>query len=114
MPNETEVTIDRKRKRIVIAIPLEKPRPSASGKTTLIGTSHGLVTGEARYGGRSVVAVANAFIFPDEPPHSGSGRRAPTDIRADVKPSNDRRTEAGVRGPVKRKQKSRGMEFESE
>lgn len=65
-----EVKMDKERKCIVIELPVEKPRPSASGKTTLIASTHGLVAGDASYSGRSVVVVANAFVYPDEPSNS--------------------------------------------
>jgi hypothetical protein len=61
------IRIDKERNCIVIELPIEKARPSASGKTKLIGSTHGLVSGEASYSGRSVVVVANAFVYPDQP-----------------------------------------------
>jgi hypothetical protein len=62
------VKIDNKRKCVVIELPLEEPRPSASGKSLLLATSHGCQSGDALYRGRSVVVAASAFIFPNRPP----------------------------------------------
>jgi|ERR1019366_1145960 hypothetical protein len=59
-----EVRIDKERKCVVIELPMEKARPSASGKTTLIATSHGLASGTAVYSGRPVMVAASAFVYP--------------------------------------------------
>jgi len=58
------IKIDKKKKTISIVMPLEKPRPSASGKTLLLANTRGLKTGEAVYEGRPVIAVASAFVYP--------------------------------------------------
>jgi len=60
-----EVKIDQKKKCVVIKLPLEEPRLSASGKSQLLATTRGCKSGEAMYRGRPVVVVANAFIFPN-------------------------------------------------
>lgn len=60
------ISVKIERKNIVIRLPLEQPRPSSSGKSTLIATSRGLITGEAKYKNKPVVIVASAFIFPDK------------------------------------------------
>jgi hypothetical protein len=60
------VELDKSQRMLIIKLPLEKPRPSASGKTTLIASSRGLTTGSAKYGGRPVVVVASAFVYPDQ------------------------------------------------
>ena len=57
------IQLDRAKKIVTIKLPLEKPRPSASGKTELLASSHGCQSGEARYRGRLVTVTANAFIF---------------------------------------------------
>jgi hypothetical protein len=49
-----------------IELPLEKPKPSKSGKTMVVASTHGVKTTEVRYKGRKIVVVANAFIYPSE------------------------------------------------
>ena len=57
------IQLDKAKKMVIIKLPLEKLRPSASGKTELLASSHGCQSGEARYRGRLVTVAANAFIF---------------------------------------------------
>ena len=59
------VQLDRKKKILTIKMPLEAPRPSASGKTTLIASTRGVQTTDVAYRGRPVAIVANAFFFND-------------------------------------------------
>ena len=46
-----------------IEMPLEKPKPSKSGKTMLVASSHGVKTTEVICEGKKIVVVANAFIY---------------------------------------------------
>jgi hypothetical protein len=57
------IQLDKAKKMVIIKLPLERLRPSASGKTELLASSHGCQSGEARYRGRLVTVTANAFIF---------------------------------------------------
>jgi hypothetical protein len=50
---------------LVIELPLEKPRPSATGKTLLVASTRGVQRSTARFKGKTISVVANAFIFPD-------------------------------------------------
>jgi hypothetical protein len=50
---------------LVIELPIEKPRPSKTGKTLLIASTRGVKRLEARYKGKTVSVVVNAFIYPD-------------------------------------------------
>jgi hypothetical protein len=50
---------------LVIELPLEKPRPSKTGKTLLVASTRGVKRLEVRYKGKTVSAVVNAFIYPD-------------------------------------------------
>lgn len=61
-----EVKIDKENNCIVIVLPVERARPSASGKTEVIATSHGVSSGEALYLGRPVMVAASAFVYPDQ------------------------------------------------
>lgn len=81
------IRIDKENNSIVIVLPMEKPRLSASGKTTLIATSHGLASGEASYSGRPVMVAASAFVYPEplqekENQKSGKLQRTPLDSEA--------------------------------
>jgi len=49
---------------LVIELPLEKPRPSATGKTLLVASTRGVKRSTARVNGKTISIVANAFIFP--------------------------------------------------
>jgi len=51
--------------KLVIELPLEKPRPSATGKTLLVASTRGVKRSTARFRGKTISIVANAFIFPD-------------------------------------------------
>jgi hypothetical protein len=86
-----EVKLDKERNCIVIELPMEKPRPSATGKTTVIATSHGLTSGEALYSGRRVRAVASAFVYSDQLPttekvEAGETAQATSDRKVNPQP----------------------------
>jgi hypothetical protein len=59
------VDLDKKNKILTIKMPLENPRPSASGKTQLIASTRGVKTAEISYLGHPVSVVANAFYYSD-------------------------------------------------
>jgi hypothetical protein len=60
---QTSVEIDRK--TLTIKLPLQEPvRSKSSGKTWVIATTHGAVTTDARFRGKRIVVVANAFVYP--------------------------------------------------
>src|SRR6266849_7865033 len=48
--------------KLVIELPLEKPRPSATGKTLLVASTRGVQRTTARLKGRPISMVVNAFI----------------------------------------------------
>jgi hypothetical protein len=49
---------------LTIEIPLEKPRPSASGKTLVVATTGGNITTTAQVNGKPVTIGLNAYIKP--------------------------------------------------
>jgi hypothetical protein len=49
---------------LFIEIPLEKPRPSASGKTLVVATTSGNITTTALVNGKPVTIGLNAYIKP--------------------------------------------------
>ena len=51
--------------KLVIELPLEKPRLSSTGKTLLIASTRGVQRSTGRFKGKAISIVANAFIFPD-------------------------------------------------
>jgi hypothetical protein len=54
-------------KTLIIRLQLQTPVPSkSSGKTLVIASTHGVVTTEARYRGKPIVVVANAFVYRTE------------------------------------------------
>ena len=62
---------------IVISMPLENPKPSATGKTLVVASSKGKRQTTSRVEGKIVYVIANAFILPDEVPgpETGKGKR---------------------------------------
>lgn len=61
---------------LIITLPLEEPRPSASGKNLLIASSRGARLTTARIDGKIISAVVSAFIPKDEPVNrKGSKKR---------------------------------------
>jgi hypothetical protein len=51
---------------LIITLPLEKePRPSTSGKTLVVATTHGNVQLGAEYKGKPVTIGVNAYIKKD-------------------------------------------------
>ena len=47
---------------LVITIPMQKPAPSASGKTLVVASSHGNQPTAAQVDGKPVVVGLNAYI----------------------------------------------------
>jgi hypothetical protein len=60
------VSVKLEKNILKIEVPLEKPRPSKSGKTQVVGSSHGLITTDVKYQGMHVVLSLNALIYPRE------------------------------------------------
>lgn len=48
--------------RLIISIELQKPTPSASGKTLVVATTHGNVTTDCVVDGKPLVIGLNAYI----------------------------------------------------
>jgi hypothetical protein len=53
-----------KGKELIITIPLEDPKPSASGKTLVVASSRGNTTTAATVNGKPVIVGLNAYIKP--------------------------------------------------
>ena len=51
--------------KLNVSVPVETPRPSASGKSELIATSGGVVRTDAILDGRRVHLIFNAFVYPE-------------------------------------------------
>jgi len=49
---------------LVVTIPMNQPRPSASGKTLVVATSGGNVATSAMVSGKAVTIGLNAYIRP--------------------------------------------------
>lgn len=54
--------IDEKAKKLIIEIDLQKPAPSASGKTMVVASSHGNQATEATIDGKPIIIGVNAYI----------------------------------------------------
>jgi len=55
-------------KKLLIEIPLNKPKTSASGKSLVVATTRGPRRSTVQVDDKFVWVVANAFIYPDESP----------------------------------------------
>jgi hypothetical protein len=53
-------------KKLIIEPPLQTPRPSASGKTMVVASSHGVQRSSVKVGGKTVCVTVNAFCYPEE------------------------------------------------
>ena len=54
--------VEIKGNELVITIPMQKPTPSASGKTLVVASSHGNQPTSAQVDGKPVVVGLNAYI----------------------------------------------------
>jgi hypothetical protein len=50
--------------KLIVTVDLEKPHPSASGKTLVVASSYGNVLTQARVNDRNVTVGLNAYIKP--------------------------------------------------
>jgi hypothetical protein len=57
-----KASIDPKGNTLTIVIDLEAPRPSASGKTIVIASTHGNIETPAKFNGKTVVVGLNAYV----------------------------------------------------
>jgi len=58
----TEVKVEDK--KLIISMDLEDPKPSASGKTMVVASTHGNMTTDARIDGKPIIIGVNAYIKP--------------------------------------------------
>lgn len=49
-------------KKLIVEIDLEDPKPSASGKTLVVASSHGNMATAAKVNGQNVIVGLNAYI----------------------------------------------------
>ena len=59
-----KVTIDLKSKTLTVVMPLETPKPSASGKTMVIASTRGNMVSDAQFNGKAVTIGLNAYFKP--------------------------------------------------
>lgn len=57
--------VTTKKGHLIIDLPLEAPRASASGKTLVVASSRGVRATGVKIDGKVVCVSANAFIYPD-------------------------------------------------
>jgi hypothetical protein len=62
MPKNEEIEAAIEGNELVIRIPLGEPRPSSSGKTTIIASTGGGQASTARFQGKPVVVNASAYV----------------------------------------------------
>jgi hypothetical protein len=60
------VKVDIRNKKLVISIPLEKPRPSKSAKTFVVASTGGVKHTDVEIEGCPVYINVNAFIYPEQ------------------------------------------------
>lgn len=57
-----ELTAEIKDEMLIVAIPLQAPAPSTSGKTLVVASTHGNVATSAIVNGKPVTVGLNAYI----------------------------------------------------
>ena len=62
--------------QVVITLPLQTPTLSASGKTLIVASSHGVKRSAVTLEGKELCVVANAFIYPSSPDEK-DGKKSP-------------------------------------
>jgi polysaccharide deacetylase 2 family uncharacterized protein YibQ len=61
-----EMKAEIKGKNLIITVPMEKkPRPSKSGNTLIVATSHGNKELACKVEGQNIRVGVNAYIYPD-------------------------------------------------
>jgi hypothetical protein len=58
------MTVEIKNNKLCIEIDLEKPTPSASGKTLVVASTHGNTVTSAEVNGKPIIIGMNAYIKP--------------------------------------------------
>jgi hypothetical protein len=53
--------------QLVITLPLQRPPPSASGKTLIVASSRGVKSSDLKVKGKVLCITANAFVYPEIP-----------------------------------------------
>ena len=61
--------------KITMSMVVQKPKPSASGKSLVVATSRGKQQTSATVNGKPVFVVANAFLEADAPEESSNSRK---------------------------------------
>lgn len=51
---------------LIVVLPLEQPKLSATGKTLVVASSRGVRKTTCRLDGQILCVIANAFLYPDE------------------------------------------------
>ena len=72
------VNVSREENTLKIDLPIEQPWLSKSGKTLLIGSSHGSKMTSAKYKGRNILLLLNAFIYPTDKELSKYQKKQPS------------------------------------
>jgi hypothetical protein len=75
---EQNMEVKIRKGNLIIILPLEKPRPSASGKTMLVASSRGVRRTAIRLDGELLSVVANAFFYSNGRPRAKATRRRPS------------------------------------
>ena len=57
-----EVKIDEEAKTLTLVLDLQEPKPSASGKTLVVATTHGNQPTDVTVNGKPVIVGVNAYI----------------------------------------------------
>ena len=58
--------VEVKNKQLIITIDMQKPTPSASGKTLVVATTHGNAVTEVLVDGKPLTVGVNAYIHPQK------------------------------------------------
>jgi hypothetical protein len=61
---------------VMITLPLQTPTPSATGKTLIVASSHGVKRSAVTLEGKVLCVNVNAFVYPSSPDQP-EGKKSP-------------------------------------
>jgi hypothetical protein len=81
-----------------LEIPIQEPRPSGSGKTLVVASTHGLVNTGIEHRGSEIIVNANAFIENRKRSSKKTKRKEPSNSHAakQIHPGTDNRKESQI------------------
>jgi hypothetical protein len=76
---EQNMKVTKKKRRLIIDLPLKEPRASVSGKTLVVASSRGVRTTDVKIDGKVLCVSANAFFYPEKEEDNGAAANDSTE-----------------------------------